>query len=244
MSSNSARSCRSGGKQRLLEPANRIAADIRTALQAFARSDARLREIAAVAARRRAAVQRLEMRCAQESVANGDTVRAQAFDQIVGANGAVSVHGVRTASTFAPWPRRPPRPRRSGRALCRTLLRSVRLRRRVETSSCAPHLCRESARQICCAAARPLVRARGFLRGSSMLPRQFAAPQRQAKISSTFGRVVRIAPDRIVVVQLLARLDRADRLDEHALVLDGALAVGIAGVIDESRLVAVAARHR
>src|SRR5580698_2284704 len=55
------------------------------------------------------------------------------------------------------------------------------------------------------------------------------------------GRIVRIAPDGVVVAQLLARLDGANRLDEHAPLADGALAIRIAAMVDESRLIAVAA---
>ncbi len=42
----------------------------------------------------------------------------------------------------------------------------------------------------------------------------------------------------IVVPQLFARLDGADRIDEHATALDHRLAIRIAAVIDEARIVA------
>jgi hypothetical protein len=53
------------------------------------------------------------------------------------------------------------------------------------------------------------------------------------------GRVVRLTLDLIVVSELLARLDRAQCFDEHPTALDHRLAVRVAGVIDEARLVAI-----
>ena len=50
---------------------------------------------------------------------------------------------------------------------------------------------------------------------------------------------VGVALERVVVYQLGAGLDRTDRLDEDAPLLDHCLAVGIARVVDEARLVAV-----
>ena len=65
------------------------------------------------------------------------------------------------------------------------------------------------------------------------------APQRQAKISSTFGASSAIAPDLIVVGQLLARLDRADRLDEDPPLLDHCSRNSGRRMVDEARFVAV-----
>src|ERR1700694_1893844 len=52
-------------------------------------------------------------------------------------------------------------------------------------------------------------------------------------------RVVRFALDLVIVAELLARFDGADRVGVHALVLDQRFAVRLAGVIHEARLVAI-----
>src|ERR1700756_2585608 len=51
--------------------------------------------------------------------------------------------------------------------------------------------------------------------------------------------VIGFALDLIIVGELLAGRDAADRVDEYARLLDHRLAVGVAGVIHEARLVAV-----
>src|ERR1700722_3768297 len=53
------------------------------------------------------------------------------------------------------------------------------------------------------------------------------------------GRIVAIASDLVVVGQLLARLNSADGLDEHAPVIDQRLAVRVAGMVDEARIIAI-----
>src|SRR6185437_3527826 len=53
------------------------------------------------------------------------------------------------------------------------------------------------------------------------------------------GRVVVLTLDLVVVGHLLAGLYRAGGLDEHPPLLDHRLAVGVAGVIEESRVIAV-----
>src|SRR5690606_27044676 len=68
-----------------------------------------------------------------------------------------------------------------------------------------------------------------------------------AGVARLHRRRVRLVQDvRVVVRQLLARLDVADRLDEDAAILLHRLAVRIAGVIDPARVVAVppAVDHR
>src|SRR5882672_4604487 len=59
-------------------------------------------------------------------------------------------------------------------------------------------------------------------------------------------RIVVLALDLVVVVELFARLDVAQRFDEDAPLLDHGLAVRVAGVVDVARLVAADARvdHR
>jgi hypothetical protein len=52
-------------------------------------------------------------------------------------------------------------------------------------------------------------------------------------------RIVLGPADRVIVLELLAGLYRADRLDEHAAVLGHRFAVRIAAVVDEARVVAV-----
>src|SRR6185503_8080700 len=52
------------------------------------------------------------------------------------------------------------------------------------------------------------------------------------------GWIVLLATDLVVVTELLAGLDVAHRVDEHAAVLDDRLAVALALVIDETRVVA------
>src|ERR1700683_4654656 len=58
--------------------------------------------------------------------------------------------------------------------------------------------------------------------------------------------VVRFALDLVVVGQFLARLDVAPRIDEHAPLFDHRLAIRVAGVVDEARLVPLDTRidHR
>src|SRR6185295_14505937 len=51
-------------------------------------------------------------------------------------------------------------------------------------------------------------------------------------------RIVLLAADLVVVAELLAAGDRLDRVDEHAALLDGRLAIRVALVIDEARVVA------
>src|ERR1039457_1448910 len=51
-------------------------------------------------------------------------------------------------------------------------------------------------------------------------------------------RIFLIAPDLVVVGQLVAGLDGADGLDEYASIIDQRLAMGIAGMVDEARIVA------
>jgi len=84
---------------------------------------------------------------------------------------------------------------------------------------------------------------RGPLRlgGHSIEPRQRCAPQRQAKISSTRRRIGAIASDLVVVGYLLARPNGADGFDGKPAIIDQRLAVRIAGVVDEARLVAIGA---
>src|SRR6185437_12317573 len=56
------------------------------------------------------------------------------------------------------------------------------------------------------------------------------------------GRVVAVALDLVIVGQLLARLNGANRFDENALAAHAAFAVRIAAVVDVARLIAVHAR--
>src|SRR5205085_11203961 len=53
------------------------------------------------------------------------------------------------------------------------------------------------------------------------------------------GWVVRFALDLVIVGELLARLDGAERVDVHALILDHRLAVRLARMVHEARLVAI-----
>src|SRR5690349_1244988 len=74
-------------------------------------------------------------------------------------------------------------------------------------------------------------------------PHHGAAAAGQAAVAGEdgvdIGGIAGFALDLVVVSQLLAGRDRADRVDEHVRTLDHRLAVGVAGVIDEARLVAV-----
>src|ERR1700728_5449059 len=77
-------------------------------------------------------------------------------------------------------------------------------------------------------------------------PQHAAAAARRAAAAGEDGidvrRVVALAPDLIVVGELFARGDIAQRVDEHPRALDHRLAVRLAGVIDEARLVAADTR--
>src|SRR5215472_6719959 len=74
-------------------------------------------------------------------------------------------------------------------------------------------------------------------------PHHGAAAAGQAAVAGEdrvdVGRIAGLALDLVVVGQLLSGRDAADRVDEHTRTLDHRLAVGVAGVIHEARLVAV-----
>jgi hypothetical protein len=78
----------------------------------------------------------------------------------------------------------------------------------------------------------------GIEHGSAALARTAAA-----RIERKLLGIVRALPgQRIVVTELVAGLDVADRIDEYAAAFDHALAIRRTAVIDEARLVAVDAR--
>src|ERR1700746_4060923 len=79
-------------------------------------------------------------------------------------------------------------------------------------------------------------------RGSVRRPQHAAAAALAAAAAGEdridIGRIVGLARDLVVVGELLARLDGAQCVDEHAAALDHRLAVRLTGMIDEARLVA------
>src|ERR1700722_5484197 len=94
------------------------------------------------------------------------------------------------------------------------------------------------------AAPRPLGRARALWQ--RWRPQHAAAAGRRPAAAGEdhvdVGRIVGLALDLVVVGELLTGSDVADRLDEHGAPLNDGLAVRVAAVIDEARLVAVDAR--
>src|SRR5580704_5224649 len=91
------------------------------------------------------------------------------------------------------------------------------------------------------AAPRPRLRARA-LRYRRRPQHAAAAGVRAAAAGEDHvdvGRIVGLALDLVVVGELLAGGDVAQRLDEHAALLDHGLAVRVAAMIDEARLVAI-----
>src|ERR1700722_8612626 len=90
---------------------------------------------------------------------------------------------------------------------------------------------------------RPLPGAPRRARPAPRRPQHRAAALARAALAGEdfidVGRIVTIASDLVVVGKLLARLNGADRLDEHAPVIDQRLAVRVAGMVDEARIVAI-----
>src|SRR5580693_8676678 len=91
------------------------------------------------------------------------------------------------------------------------------------------------------AAPRPLGRARALWQRRR--PQHAAAAARRPAATGEdhvdVGRIVGLALDLVVVGELLTRSDIADGLDEHAALLNDGLAVRVAAVIDEARLVTI-----